>query len=162
MTITGIFIVQLLLSLIVFSLVASWYVAPWLARLSTTTALTVLVLPHTLRHVGLSFLVPNLNNDGLPETFASGASYGDLLSALLALAALFALRLRSLLAIPMVWLLNIVGTIDLGNALRQAEAIEHFGATWFIPTFFVPILLISHWMIFARLISNKPQQAAAA
>lgn len=157
MTILGIFIVQLLLSLIVFSFLSSWYLVPWLASLSTTTALTILVLPHTFRHIGLSFLVPNLNNGGLPETFASSAGYGDLVSAILALVALLALRQRAGIAISLVWLFNIVGTVDLGNALRQAEVIDYFGATWFIPTFFVPVLLVSHWMIFVRLFAKESE-----
>ena len=155
MTIMGIFFVQFLLSLIVLSFLAAWYLAPWLASISTSTALIVLLLPHTFRHIGLSFLVPNLNSGGLPEAFANSAGYGDLASALLALVAVVALRYKVFLAIPAIWLFNILGTIDLANALRQAEVIGYFGATWFIPTFFVPILLVSHWLIFTRLFAIR-------
>ena len=42
---------------------------------------------------------------------------------------------------------NLVGTVDLMNALRQAEAVPHLGVTWFIPTFWVPVLLVTHWIL---------------
>ncbi|WP_299951608.1 hypothetical protein [uncultured Ruegeria sp.] len=161
MTPTVIFLLQFAMSLFVFAQIAAWYVAPWLARLSAAAALSILLLPHAFRHIGMSFLVPNLNNGGLPEAFATSASYGDLLSAFLAIAALIALRWGSVAALPLVWGFNILGTVDLVNALRQAEAINYFGPTWFIPTFFVPVLLVTHVMIFARLLKAEwPKMAS--
>jgi uncharacterized integral membrane protein len=58
------------------------------------------------------------------------------------------------LALPLVWLFSIVGTVDLANALRQAEAVPYLLTTWYIPTFVVPLLLVTHGMIFARLIKG--------
>ena len=55
-----------------------------------------------------------------------------------------------------------VGFADLLNALRQAEAINHFGATWFIPTFLVPLLLVTHVMIFMRLLKRNHGHENAA
>ncbi len=162
MTPTAIFLLQFAMSLLVFALIATWYVAPWLARLSAQAALSVLLLPHAFRYIGMSFMVPNLNSGGLPETFAISASYGDLLAALLAIGALLALRWRSVIALPLIGVFNIVGSIDLVNALRQAEAIDYFGPTWFIPTFLVPMLLVTHVMIFTRLMSRSRVQAASA
>lgn len=155
MTVMEIFFIQFLFSLIVFSFLAWWYLTPWLGSLSPSTALSVLLLPHVFRHIGMSFLVPNLNSGGLPQAFANSAGYGDLISAVLALVALLAVRYNAFRAVLFVWLFNIVGTIDLANALRQTDVINYFGATWFIPTFFVPILLVSHWMIFWRLLSRQ-------
>ena len=66
MTPTVIFLLQFAMSLFVFALIAAWYVAPWLARLSAAAALSILLLPHAFRHIGMSFMVPNLNNGGLP------------------------------------------------------------------------------------------------
>ncbi len=162
MTPTAIFLLQFAMSLLVFAVIAAWYTAPWLAKLTAPIAFSVLLLPHAFRHIGMSFMVPNLNSGELPEAFASAASYGDLLSVLLAIAALAALRWWSAIALPLIWVFNIVGSADLINALRQAEAIEHFGATWFIPTFIVPLLLVTHVMIFARLLSGNRTRAASA
>ena len=40
------------------------------------------------------------------------------------------------------------------SALSQAEVIPQLGITWYIPTFIVPVLLVSHVMIFARLLKK--------
>ena len=146
-----IFLLQFALSLAVLAMIARWYAAPWLAGLSAVTALTILILPHTFRHIGLSFLVPNLNSGDIPAFFADTAGYGDLAAAMLAMAAIVALRWRVKMTLPLIWVFNLVGFVDLLNALRQVEVIDHFGATWFVPTFLVPLLLVTHVMIFAVL-----------
>ncbi len=148
----AIFGLQVVLSLIVYALLARWYVTPWLAEKPTHQALMVLIFPHAFRHIGLAFLVPGLVAQPLPSSFASAAAYGDFVSGLLALLSLVALRGRWGLALPSVWLFNIVGTVDLVNALRQADAVPHLQTTWYIPTFLVPLLLVTHVMIFARLL----------
>ena len=151
----AIFGLQLVLSLIVYTLMAKWYVAPWLAEKPIHQALIALIFPHAFRHIGLAFLVPGLVAQSLPSTFAFPAAYGDFVSGLLALLSLLALRGGWGLALPLVWLFNIVGTVDLLNALRQAEAVPHLGTTWYIPTFLVPLLLVTHVMIFARLLRRE-------
>ncbi len=151
----AIFGLQLVLSLIVYTLMAKWYVAPWLAEKPIHLALIALIFPHAFRHIGLAFLVPGLVAQPLPSSFAFPAAYGDLVSGLLALLSLLALRRGWGLALPLVWLFNIVGTADLLNALRQADAVPHLGTTWYIPTFVVPLLLVTHVMIFARLLRRE-------
>ena len=148
----AIFGLQLVLSLIVYALIARWYVTPWLAEKPIHLALIPLIFPHALRHLGLMFLVPGVVAKPLPGDFATAAAYGDFVSGLLALLSLVALRGRWSLALPLVWLFNVVGTVDLLNALRHADAVPDFGATWYIPTFLVPLLLVTHFMIFARLL----------
>ena len=148
----AIFGLQLVLSLIVYSLVAKWYVMPWLAEKPIHQALIPLIFPHALRHIGLTFFVPGVVAQPLPIFFANTVGYGDLISGLLALLSLVALRGGWGLALSLVWLFNIVGTADLLNALRQADAVPDLGATWYIPTFWVPVLLVTHVIIFARLL----------
>ncbi len=152
-----IFGLQFILSLIVLSLLAKWYVVPWLAKQPIHQALSVLIIPHAFRHVGLAFLVPGLVLQPLPSFFAYTAAYGDLISGLLALASLIALRARWRWALMLVWLFSVVGAADLLNALRQAEAVPNLGTTWYIPTFWVPILLVTHGLIFARLVKQWVQ-----
>ena len=155
MTSLDIFAVQFVLSLIVTALIARWYLGPWLAGKALHAALGILVLPHAFRHIGLTFLVPGAGvAEGMPEAFASSAGYGDLAAGVLAIASLVALRSRWALAIPLVWLFNVVGFVDLANALRQAEVVPYFLSTWYIPTFIVPVLIVTHVMIFARLVQN--------
>jgi hypothetical protein len=147
-----IFLTQFVLSIVVYSLVAKWYAAPWLAGKTLQTALMLLILPHAFRHIGLGFMVPGLVGDPLPGLFAGGAAYGDFAAGLLAILALVALRSGWGWAIPLVWVFNVVGTADLLNALRQVEAVPNLGVMWFVPTFIVPLLLVTHTMIFARLV----------
>jgi hypothetical protein len=151
----AVFGIQLTLSLFVYTLLARWYVSPWLADKPLKVALIALVFPHAMRHIGLTFFVDGVIAAPLPSFFAYTAAYGDLLAAVLAIVSLFALRGNWRVALPLVWVFNTVGFVDLLNALRHAEAVPALGGTWFIPTFFVPLLLVTHVMIFARLLREQ-------
>ena len=148
----AIFGLQFVLSLVVWALIAKWLLAPWLEKKSPHDAFFWLTLPHAFRHMGMVFLVPGVVARPLPEAFATPAAYGDLVTGVLALLVLIALRTGWARALALVWLFNIVGTVDLLNALRQPDPIPDFGAAWYIPTLFVPLLLVTHFMIFARLL----------
>jgi len=150
----AIFGLQFILSIVAIGLLAKWELAPRLAKLSTTEALFWLTLPHAFRHIGMVFLVPGIVYQPLPSDFAIPAAYGDLATGLLALTAMLALRSRWAVAIPAVWLFNLVGSLDLLNALRHLDVAPSFGAAWYIPTFLVPLLLVTHYMSFARLLQR--------
>ncbi len=155
MDIQAIFGLQFLLSLIMWSLIAKWLWAPWLDNKPTHEALLWLTIPHAFRHIGLVFLVPGVVSREMPDTFANFAGYGDLATAVIAILAFFALRYKRGSALAIVWLFNIVGTVDLLNALPRQAAVPYFEAAWYIPTFLVPLLLVTHAMIFVRLIRNR-------
>ena len=149
----AIFGLQVLLSLVGYGLVARWYVAPRLAALALPAALTPLLLFHAFRHLGMVFLVPTVVGPTLPAAFAVPAAYGDLLAALLALLAIGALRMAWSWATSLVWVFILVGTLDLVNAFYQGMRNNvQLGAAYYIPTFAVPALLVTHAMIFAMLI----------
>jgi hypothetical protein len=147
-----IFLLQFVLSILVVSLLAKWELAPRLNNLSRHDALFWLTVPHAFRHIGLVFMVPGVVHQPLPDSFAGPAAYGDLAAGLLAITSLIALRYRWTNALLIVWVFNVAGTADLLNALRQAEAIPYFGAAWYIPTFFVPVLLVTHYLSFKCLL----------
>ena len=146
---------QFVLSLVLWGLIAKWWLAPWLEKMSQHQALLYLTLPHAFRYMGMVFLVPGVVAQPLPETFATAAGYGDLITGLLALLTLIALRTGWAQALALVWLFNIVGTLDLVNAVRQQNVVPDLGAAWYIPTLFVPLLLVTHMMIFARLFRRR-------
>jgi len=156
MTAQAIFVLQFVLSVTLFSLVTRWVVAPWLAKQSQQDALFWLTLPHAFRYIGMVFLVPGVVAQPLPDYFAIPAAYGDLAASVLAILALVLLRIGWKGTMGVVWLFNVVGTVDLLNALRHVEVVSDFGSVWYIPTFFVPLLLVSHIMIFGRLL--KPER----
>ena len=153
MSVRAIFGLQVVLSFAVYSLIARFYVTPRLAALPLPTALTPLLLLHAFRHLGMVFLVPTVVGSALPAIFAVPAAYGDLLAALLALLAIAALRQAWPLAILLVWIFNVEGTLDLVNAFYQGLRNNvQLGAAYYIPTFAVPALFVTHAMIFAMLI----------
>ena len=151
-----IFALQFLLSLVIYGLIARWYVAPRLATLPLAGALTPLLFLHATRHLGMVFLVPAVVGGALPPEFAVPAAYGDLLAALLALLAIVALRARWPIALALVWLFSVVGTLDLLNALFQGNRLQvQLGAAYYIPTVAVPALLVTHAMIFVMLVTRR-------
>jgi len=155
MTAQQIFGLQVLLSFLVYGLVARWYVTPRLAPLPLHAALQPLLVLHATRYLGMVFLVPTVVGPALPAGFAVPAAYGDLLAALLALAALVALHARAPISLPLTWLFNVVGLLDLINAFYQGLRNDvQLGAAYFIPTFAVPALVITHLMMFRMLVRH--------
>jgi hypothetical protein len=106
--------------------------------------------------VGLAFLVPGVVSPELPSAFARPAAYGDLATAILALLAITALRTK--LGDLLVWVFNILGSADLlyafyqGNRTGLEAGLQ--GAAYFIPTVLVPLLLITHGLVFRILLKR--------
>jgi hypothetical protein len=147
---------QVLLSFVLFTLIARWYVSPRLAPLPVDRALQPLLVLHATRHMGLVFLVPTVVGGTLPAAFAAAAAYGDLLAGVLALAALVALRAPlPRVAMPLTWLFNVAGLLDLVNAFYQGLTHDvQLGAAYYIPTFIVPALVVTHVMMFGLLLRH--------
>jgi hypothetical protein len=151
---------SLVMSLVSFSLIAKWYIIPWLNARSRSEALTPLLLFHSFRHIGLAFLIVGVTAQPLDPRFSDPAAYGDLLAAVLALIALVAVRGKWSAAMPLVWLFNILGLVDLINALFQGLRYVpngHLGAAYFIPTVIVPALLVTHVLVFRLLLRRSSQ-----
>src|SRR5207253_8002495 len=141
MTTFQIFGFQFLLSLIAYSLIAGWYVAPRLAVLPLGAALTPLLFLHAFRHLGMVFLVPTVVGPALPAAFAVPAAYGDLLAAVLALLAILGLRGQRRPARMLVWTFSVVGAVDLLNGLyRGARLGVGLGGAYYIRSFAGPTL----------------------
>ena len=154
-----IFWLQLLLSLGVCVLVVVWYVWPYLTTLSRNSALIPLLFVHVPRYVGMTLLVTGMIDPKLPREFLSSAAYGDLLEAALALTSIFALRSNWRLAVPLAWVTNIWGFADLLNGVRGVLQLNvpgfNLATIWYIYTFYAPLVIVSHLMIFWILIKSK-------
>lgn len=150
-----IFGLQFVISLLAWAVIAKVILSPQLKHKPLSEVLIWLMLPHAFRHIGLVFLVPGVVAEPLPDSFAYSAAYGDLIAGVLALAAIISLRLRWGWALMVVWIFNVTGTVDLVNAFRNPDPIPKFGAAWFIPTFLVPLLLVTHFMIFNALMRRN-------
>jgi hypothetical protein len=154
-----IFWLQLLTSVVVFAIVAAWYVWPSLTKLSRKAALIPLLWVHVPRYVGMTLLVTGMVDPKLPTEFLSGAAYGDLLEAALAFASIFALRSNWRVAIPLVWVANTWGFVDLLNGVRGVLQLNvpsfNLATFWYVYAFYAPLVLVAHLLIFLVLIKSK-------
>jgi hypothetical protein len=154
----AIFGINVLFAFVVWGLVGAQYLWPALQRRSRADALRLILVLHAFRFVGLAFLVPGVVSPHLPEAFARPAAYGDLATAILALIAIAALSSR--MGTTMVWVVNIVGTVDLLSAFyegaRTGLALDpgQQGVLYFVPTLGVPLLLVTHVLVFRILIAG--------
>jgi hypothetical protein len=110
------FFIGYAVAFLAFGLIGKWYVWPAIKDRAPAVALTPLLLYACLRVNGLMFLTPGLVSPDLPRAFAIPTAYGDLAATVLALLALAAVRRGSILAAPMIWLFNVVGSLDLAYA----------------------------------------------
>lgn len=148
-------------SFIAWGMLTSRYIWPRLRNRQQADALQPLLILHSFRFLGLAFLVPGVVSPDLPAAFAHSAAYGDIIAATLALLALATQPggLGSLMA----WTFNLWGTADLLNAFYQANnaglLAGQLGATYFIPTLVVPMLLITHGLGFRLLLRQRSELA---
>jgi hypothetical protein len=147
--------VNLLLSTLVFWIAARLYVIPRLPQWSPRTVLLPILLLHSLRHLGLMFLATGATYPGMPPAFAYPAAFGDFLAAVLALLAIPAVAAGWKSARILVWIFNVVGTLDLIDAIALATihgAQPFMGPAYWIPAFWVPTLLVTHYIVFVVLL----------
>jgi hypothetical protein len=150
-------------SVIAWAIVAPRYIWPALRVRPRSEALRPLLILHSFRFIGLAFLVPGVVSPDLPRAFANAAAFGDIVAAALALLSLLSLpRAPGLLV---AWIFNVWGSVDLVNAFYQANATGlspgQLGATYFIPTLIVPLLLITHGLVFRVLLHHQQEPAMA-
>ena len=150
--------ISVVLSFVVWGIIAARYLWPALRSQSRTAALRPILLLHSFRFVGLAFLVPGVVMPDLSPDFARPAAYGDLIAAVLALLALAGLESRA--GIALVWVFNVWGSVDLTYAFYQGligVGIRpgQLGAAYFIPTVAVPLLLVTHGLAFRLLLRGN-------
>jgi len=123
--------------------------------------LRVLVGINAVRLVGITFLVLAARGEIAPA-FAARAGWGDIATAVLALVLVAAGEPRTPLGRGLTHAWNAFGLLDLVVAVATATAVTLRGAIpgitpvlsfplVVVPTFFVPVLLANHVVIFRRL-----------
>jgi hypothetical protein len=155
------FFVSIAFSFIAWGIVAARYIWPELRLRQRAEALRPLLILHSFRFLGLAFLVPGIVSPDLPPAFAHSAAYGDIIAAILALLSLLSLSRGA--GVVIVWIFNLWGSADLLNAFYQANEAGllpgQLGATYFIPTLVVPLLLITHGLAFRILLQHQNESA---
>jgi hypothetical protein len=151
------FFVSIAFSFIAWGIVTARYIWPELRLRQRAEALRPLLILHSFRFIGLAFLVPGVVSPDLPSAFAHSAAYGDIIAATLALLSL--LSLPSGRGVLIAWIFNLWGSADLLKAFYQANNAGllpgQLGATYFIPTFVVPVLMITHGLAFRILLQHQ-------
>jgi len=155
------FFVSIAFGFIAWGIVAKRYVWPKLRLLPRAEALQPILILHSFRFIGLAFLVPGVVSGDLPSSFAHSAAYGDIIAAALALLSLASLPRGT--GIVIAWIFNLWGSVDLLDAFYQANATGlvpgQLGVAYFIPTLLVPLLLVTHGLVFRILLQHESESA---
>lgn len=151
------FFLSIAFSFIAWAIVTRRYIWPRLRLRQRTEALQPLLALHSFRFIGLAFLVPGVVSTDMPLAFAHSAAYGDIVAATLALLSLVSLPHGA--GIVIAWIFNLWGSADLLSAFYHARSAGllpgQLGATYFIPTLVVPLLLITHGLAFRILLQQR-------
>ena len=154
------FVLRVIGAFLTSSAVAYIYVWPAMRALPRFDALRLLAAFHAFRFFGMNFLVAGFVSPELSSDFAS-----RVVAAVLALFSMAALSWRWSIAIPVVWIFNIWGTLDLLNAyymgVTQLRDPGLMGAGIYLPALYVPLLLVSHVLIFSLLLNVKSVEQAS-
>ena len=166
MSIETIFRIHLVLGYVAWLLCFGVYIWPRLKAAAPLEAQRAIATLHSFRFFGLVFVVPGVVSPDLPASFATFAAYGDFATGLLALAALATVRIR-----PLFWALvvafNVVGTVDIlvdyfhATQVGLPAAAGEFGAVYWVPVIYVPLLMITHATAFYLLLRPSPRLAPA-
>jgi len=154
------------LSFVFSLLIAVWYVAPWLRSQGRAAALTVLLWFHAFRYVALELFSAQKAGLRIDDALRDGIAYGDLIGALLALAAIVALRYRFRWAVALVWLFVAATVYDPSSALiggvRQQLMAEVHDVPWLILCFYVSALWVTLGLIVWQLVtrSGEPMESS--
>ena len=146
--------INLIANTAIFYVAARLYLLPLVPRIRPQQILIPILLLHSMRHLGLMFLFRGATFPGMPPQFAYPAAFGDLITAVLAFAAIPLVLRDSRMGKPAVWVFNVFGTLDLLAAITSAtiyNAPVAMGPTYWIPAFWVPLLLVTHYVTFVLL-----------
>lgn len=153
---TILFGASVLMSLIVWNKVSKKYLWLQVKDMELKKAVRPILFLHSFRFAGLSFLVPGVVHAGLNPAWAMPAAFGDFTAAILAFITLLLLNHASFRLL--LWIFNIVGLIDLLLAFIDGPRygiLPFLGAAYFIVILYVPLLLLTHFMVFKLLLKNR-------
>jgi hypothetical protein len=139
-------------------LLACWKIGPiraWVLNVN----LRCLVLFHLTRLFAGAYFLVLCQRAQLPCAFATSAGWGDIIIAVLTLAVVAAMRTEFAKTLLLIW--NTIGLIDIifvvFSALRfgltdwqSMQALRELPLS-LLPTFLVPLIIVSHVLIFIRL-----------
>jgi hypothetical protein len=150
-----------LISIVVYALLAWWYVAPRLRQLGFAQSLTVLLWIHVFRYCVLYLHVARQEGYAISDAAVTELVVGDVAGALIASLAIVALRLHLRVGLALAWLVIVVtvGDAAAGFYQRSIEAprADAVGVWWLIFVFFAPAVLVSLPLLGWQLVTRRAQ-----
>ena len=143
-----------MISCVLFYIVANIYIIPKLHTWSIKKIITPLLLLNCLRHLWLMFIAWGVVLPWMPIEFSYPASWWDFLSAILAFIALYCIYYKEKYSKLSVQIFNIIWFLDFIMAITLSVLYKAWLFMWWsyrIPSFWVPMLLVSHYIIFLYL-----------
>jgi len=154
---TKIVLIQLSTSVVIYSMIAAYYVWPRLKKMELEDALVPLFFLLSFRYIGLVFFLPEIIGNPLPSVWATMVGLGDMITGVLSLVAIVALRSRNRIGIGLAWIVVVIGTLDFlyGYTVGIAMKIQLGGPAYFIPILFNPAMFVATFLIFKLLLSKR-------
>jgi hypothetical protein len=154
-----------LVTLLVFIVIARWYVAPWLAARGRAEALIALLWIHVFRYVALQIFAAQREGFPISMDGALEIVIGDVGGAIIAFAAIVLLRRRAAAGLVLCWLLIAETATDTFLNIRGGVE-EHLmgaatGVTWMILVFFVPAIIVSLGLLVWQLVARRHEALIA-
>lgn len=143
-------LINIFFSLLIFNAAYRWFLKPILPQLKPSIVVIPILLLHSMRHLGLMFVTTGVTSTAMPQQFAVPAAAGDFLAAVLAFTAAVLIHRKSKFAVSMTWLFSIVGIADFAIVVmlsRVYRAADFMGGSYWIPSFWVPMLIVGHIII---------------
>ncbi|EAZ80808.2 hypothetical protein ALPR1_07780 [Algoriphagus machipongonensis] len=145
-------------SLLIFWLILKWHVLPKISRETKFDFMTIFLWINVFRYLPLSLFMPDQVSSEFPLYLKETVAYGDFLSSIFALIALFFLRYKQSVANPMIWTFSIVSIADmilvLTLAMKEKVYLLDLGANYFTVSIYVPLLIVIQTLILKILTSK--------
>ena len=156
---TILFCVQFVFGLFVYWLIAYLFALPRLKLLPWKRALLILTVPHTFRFLGLYALTVAAYNPTVSQDWANATAYGDLATQVFAVLTLIALHFDLGVGTVFAWVCHILGIYAFLDSTYKIVAtqmpIHLLYSAWFLPVFYVPVLIWSSIYAFRLLIRHR-------
>lgn len=156
MSLTAAGLIATAISFLAFSMLAIWYIGPWMRRQPLAIALSGPLWVHAFRYVALQIFSAQHFGFRISDAAASEIAWGDVAGAVLALAALWLLRRGSRAAVLVVWVFVVESALDLLNAtatgIREQALESAFAVTWLILNMYAPLLWVTLALVVWRLV----------
>ena len=133
-------------SLLIYTVIAKWYIIPWLNRLSRMNALLILLWVNVPRYVTFIFLSAQDGGYPISNSASMEAISGDVLGAIIAFLTIVGFRINKQLGILLSWVfvLETLTDILIGFARKAQEPLwgKAQGVTWLLLVFYVTLIMV--------------------